>query len=32
MKNLELNFQLLATYTKNFINHTYKIICKYSCF
>ncbi|KAF0759740.1 hypothetical protein FWK35_00008120 [Aphis craccivora] len=29
MKNLVLNFQLLATSTKNFINYTYKIICKY---
>ncbi|KAF0757902.1 hypothetical protein FWK35_00026244 [Aphis craccivora] len=26
MKNLVLNFQLLATYTKNFMNYTYKII------
>ncbi|KAF0764957.1 hypothetical protein FWK35_00008359, partial [Aphis craccivora] len=32
MKNLVLNFPLLATYTKIFMNYTYKIICKYSCF
>ncbi|KAF0745523.1 hypothetical protein FWK35_00022036, partial [Aphis craccivora] len=30
MKNLVLNFQLLATYTNIFINYTYKIICKYN--
>ncbi|KAE9531698.1 hypothetical protein AGLY_010904 [Aphis glycines] len=30
MKNLVLNFQLLATYTNIFMNYTYKIICKYS--
>ena len=30
MKNLVLNFQLLVTYTKFFMNYTYKIICKYS--
>ncbi|KAF0749427.1 hypothetical protein FWK35_00020767 [Aphis craccivora] len=29
MKNLVLNFQLLATYTKIFMNYIYKIICKY---
>ncbi|KAF0765913.1 hypothetical protein FWK35_00017223, partial [Aphis craccivora] len=30
VKNLVLNFQLLATHTKFFMNYTYKIICKYS--
>ncbi|KAF0766463.1 hypothetical protein FWK35_00012904 [Aphis craccivora] len=28
MENLVMNFQLLATYTKFFMNYTYKIICK----
>ncbi|KAF0771820.1 hypothetical protein FWK35_00003273, partial [Aphis craccivora] len=29
MKNLVLNFQLLATYTKIFLKYTYKIISKF---